>query len=73
MLACLNGEASGGPNAGVDITLDFATLISHAAKTRPLSAGKIVGSGKVSNRDVDGGLGLPTAEGAIEQRFRQLT
>ena len=65
MLAYLNGEAFGSPNAGVDMTFDFATLISHAAKTRPLSAGTIVGSGTVSNRDVDGGPGLPTAEGGI--------
>lgn len=65
MLAYLNGEAFGCPNAGVDMTFDFATLIAHAAKTRPLSAGTIVGSGTVSNRDVSGGPGLPVAEGGI--------
>ena len=46
-----NGEAFGAPDAGVDMTFDFKALVSHAAKTRPLSAGTIIGSGTVSNRD----------------------
>lgn len=47
----LNGQLFGAPNAGVDMTFDFPTLIAHAAKTRPLSAGTIIGSGTVSNYD----------------------
>jgi fumarylacetoacetate (FAA) hydrolase len=47
----LNGELFGQPNAGVDMTFDFPTLIAHAARTRFLSAGSIVGSGTVSNTD----------------------
>lgn len=47
----LNDELLGKPNAGVDMTFDFHTLIAHAAKTRPLSAGTIIGSGTVSNKD----------------------
>lgn len=47
----LNNKLFGCPNAGVDMTFDFPTLIAHAAKTRPLSAGSIVGSGTVSNCD----------------------
>ena len=47
----LNGESFGRPNAGVDMTFDFGQLIAHAAKTRRLGAGSIVGSGTVSNRD----------------------
>ncbi len=47
----LNGEPFGQPNAGVDMTFDFGQLIAHAAKTRRLGAGSIVGSGTVSNRD----------------------
>ncbi len=47
----LNGERFGAPDAGVDMTFDFPTLIAHAAKTRPLGAGTIVGSGTVSNLD----------------------
>lgn len=47
----LNNQLFGSPNAGVDMTFDFPTLIAHAAKTRPLVAGSIVGSGTVSNLD----------------------
>jgi fumarylacetoacetate (FAA) hydrolase len=47
----LNGGPFGRPNAGVDMTFDFGQLIAHAAKTRRLGAGSIVGSGTVSNRD----------------------
>jgi fumarylacetoacetate (FAA) hydrolase len=47
----LNGKEIGHPNAGADMQFGFPKLISHAAKTRPLAAGTIVGSGTVSNRD----------------------
>ena len=47
--------AVGQPNAGVDMTFDFGQLIAHAAKTRPLCAGTIVGSGTVSNLDRSNG------------------
>lgn len=47
----INGKEFGRPNAGVDMTFNFAQLIAHAAKTRFLSAGTIVGSGTVSNKD----------------------
>ena len=46
-----NGAAFGRPDAGTDMTFDFPTLIAHAAKTRALGAGTIVGSATVSNRD----------------------
>jgi fumarylacetoacetate (FAA) hydrolase len=46
-----NGQLFGHPNAGVDMTFSFAQLIEHAAKTRALGAGSIVGSGTVSNKD----------------------
>ena len=47
----LNGELFGQPNAGVDMTFSFPELIAHAAKTRALAAGTIIGSGTVSNTD----------------------
>jgi fumarylacetoacetate (FAA) hydrolase len=47
----VNGAWLGEPNAGVDLNFDFPTLIAHAARTRDLCAGTIVGSGTVSNRD----------------------
>ncbi len=47
----LNGKLFGEPNAGVDMQFSFPQLIAHAAKTRPLAAGSIVGSGTVANQD----------------------
>jgi fumarylacetoacetate (FAA) hydrolase len=61
----LNGEPFGRPDAGVDMTFDFGTLIAHAAKTRSLCAGSIVGSGTVSNRMPNGAPGLPIAKGGV--------
>ncbi len=58
----LNDRAFGRANAGIDMTFGFPALIAHAARTRPLVAGSIIGSGTVSNR-LDGGPGKPVAEG----------
>ena len=63
LLSFVNGAPLGKPNAGVDMTFDFGALIAHAARTRPLSVGTIIGSGTVSNRGADGGPGRPVAEG----------
>jgi len=49
--AILNDKLIGQPNAGIDMTFDFGQLIAHAAKTRALCAGTIIGSGTVSNLD----------------------
>ncbi len=55
LLSYVNGQLFGKPDAGVDMTFDFAELIAHAARTRKLGAGSVVGSGTVSNRqDVAG-------------------
>ena len=61
----LNGQPLGRADAGVDMTFDFGQLIAHAAKTRRLGAGTIIGSGTVSNRDADGGPGKPISEGGL--------
>lgn len=61
----LNGAALGRADAGVDMTFDFGQLIAHAAKTRSLSAGTIIGSGTVSNRGADGGPGKPVSDGGV--------
>ena len=58
----LNGKPFGRANAGADMTFDFGRLIAHAAKTRPLGAGAIVGSGTVSNK-LDGGPGKAVSDG----------
>src|SRR3546814_6674683 len=61
----LNGVPFGRAQAGEDMTFDFGTLVAHAAKTRRLGAGTILGSGTVSNRDSDGGPGKPIADGGV--------
>lgn len=61
----LNGAPFGRPDAGVDMTFDFPTLVAHVAKTRSLTAGSIIGSGTVSNRDADGGPGRPISAGGL--------
>ena len=55
LLVTYNGREFGRPNAGIDMTFSFAELIAHAAKTRSLGAGSIVGSGTVSNKSGDVG------------------
>ena len=65
LMVDLNGQPFGRVAAGEDMTFDFGTLIAHAAKTRALVAGTIVGSGTVSNRDADGGPGRPIGEGGV--------
>jgi fumarylacetoacetate (FAA) hydrolase len=59
----LNGAPFGRAEAGIDATFSLAELVAHAARTRPLSAGTIIGSGTVSNRGADGGPGKPVAQG----------
>jgi fumarylacetoacetate (FAA) hydrolase len=60
----LNGALFGKPNAGEDMTFNFAQLIAHVAKTRELAAGSVIGSGTVSNKQ--GGLfGSSVANGGV--------
>jgi len=64
LLVTLNGEPFGRPDAGEDMTFSFAQLIAHAARTRELAAGSIIGSGTVSNKQ--GGLhGSSIANGGV--------
>ena len=71
LLVDYNGEPFGKANAGVDMTFNFPQLIAHAAKTRPLGAGAIIGSGTVSNKQntewgsaiADGGVGYSCIAG----------
>jgi fumarylacetoacetate (FAA) hydrolase len=64
MLTAINGKKYGQPEAGVDMVFNFATLVAHAAKTRPLCAGCIVGSGTISNKDKTKGFAC-----IVEQRM----
>jgi fumarylacetoacetate (FAA) hydrolase len=59
----LNGSPFGRVHTDQDMVFDFGTLIEHAAKTRSLSAGSIIGSGTISNKGEDGGPGKPTSQG----------
>jgi len=65
LLSFINGKPFGKPICSIDMTFDFPTLIAHAAKTRPLGAGTILGAGTVSNRDPNGGPGKPISEGGL--------
>jgi len=65
ILATYNGALFGKANAGVDMTFNFPKLVAHAAKTRSLGAGAIIGSGTVSNKDADGSPGKPVLEGGL--------
>jgi len=61
----LNGTLFGNPEAGA-MHFSFCQLIEHACKTRPLSAGTIIGSGTVSNEDPGRGSSC-----LVEQRMRE--
>lgn len=64
LLVEYNDKPFGKANAGVDMTFDFGQLVAHAAKTRPLRAGTIIGSGTVSNK-VDGEPSKPIDQGGV--------
>src|SRR3546814_14999100 len=66
MLTHINGEWFGAPEAGVDMQFDFAQLVAHAAKTRPLSAGTIVGSGTIANQDTSLGASCFAEKRTVE-------
>lgn len=63
----LNGALFGQPEAGNDMQFNFAQLVAHAAKTRPLAAGTIVGSGTVANQDASLGASCLAEKRVLEQ------
>lgn len=65
LMVDLNGRPFGRANAGVDATFNLAQLVAHAAKTRALCAGTIIGTGTISNKGADGGPGKPVSEGGF--------
>ena len=66
LLTHINGEWFGAPEAGEDMQFDFAQLVAHAAKTRPLAAGTIVGSGTIANQDVSRGASCFAEKRTVE-------
>lgn len=65
LLVDYNGKPFGRAEAGNDATFNMAQLIAHAAKSRPLSAGTIIGSGTVSNKGPSGDPGKSVADGGL--------
>ena len=66
LLTHVNGAWFGAPEAGVDMQFDFSQLVAHAAKTRPLSAGTIVGSGTIANQDTAKGASCFAEKRTVE-------
>ncbi|MCX7562986.1 fumarylacetoacetate hydrolase family protein [Xanthomonadaceae bacterium XH05] len=62
----INGQWFGAPEAGVDMQFDFARLVAHAARTRPLTAGTLVGSGTVANEDTSLGASCFAEKRTVE-------
>jgi len=66
LLSTLNGELFGRPEAGQDMQFNFAQLVAHAAKTRPLAAGTIVGSGTIANQNTELGASCLAEKRVLE-------
>src|SRR3546814_3825614 len=66
MLTHVNGEWFGAPEAGVDMQFDFSQLVAHVARTRPLVAGTIVGSGTIANEDTSLGASCFAEKRTVE-------
>ena len=61
----LNSKPFGRARIDQDMTFNMAQLVAHAARTRPLAAGSLIGSGTVSNKGADGGPGKPISDGGV--------
>jgi fumarylacetoacetate (FAA) hydrolase len=62
----INGQWFGEAECGVDMQFSFADLVAHVAKTRPLSAGTLVGSGTIANEDVSKGASCLAERRTVE-------
>lgn len=66
MLTWINGRWFGAAECGVDMQFNFAQLVAHAAKTRPLTAGTLVGSGTIANQDTAKGASCLAEQRTVE-------
>ncbi|MEW9571459.1 fumarylacetoacetate hydrolase family protein [Rhodanobacter sp. Si-c] len=66
MRTWLNGQWFGAAECGVDMQFSFAQLVAHVAKTRPLTAGTIVGSGTIANQDTSLGASCLAEQRTVE-------
>jgi fumarylacetoacetate (FAA) hydrolase len=62
----LNGELFGNPECGTDMQFSFAELVAHAARTRPLAAGTLIGSGTIANQDESRGSSCLAEKNVLE-------
>jgi fumarylacetoacetate (FAA) hydrolase len=67
MRTWLNGQWFGAAECGVDMQFSFAQLVAHVAKTRPLTAGTIVGSGTIANQDTSKGASCLAEQRTVEK------
>jgi fumarylacetoacetate (FAA) hydrolase len=67
MRTWINGQWFGEAEAGEDMQFNFAQLIAHAARTRPLTAGTIVGSGTIANQDTSRGASCVAEQRTVEK------
>jgi len=67
MRTWLNGQWFGAAECGVDMQFSFAQLLAHAAKTRPLAAGTLVGSGTIANQDISKGASCLAEQRTVEK------
>jgi fumarylacetoacetate (FAA) hydrolase len=66
LVVTLNGNEFGRPNAGEDMQFGFPRLIAHAARTRSLGAGTVIGAGTASNKDPTAGFACIAERRAVE-------
>ena len=67
MRTWLNGKWFGEAECGVDMQFSFAQLVAHVAKTRPLTAGTVVGSGTIANQDTSKGASCLAEQRTVEK------
>ncbi|HET6587106.1 MAG TPA: fumarylacetoacetate hydrolase family protein [Oleiagrimonas sp.] len=67
MRTWLNGKWLGEAQCGVDMQFNFGQLVAHAAKTRPLAAGTIIGSGTIANQDTSLGASCLAEQRTVEK------
>jgi len=67
MRTWINGQWFGEAEAGEDMQFNFAQLVAHAARTRPLAAGTIIGSGTIANQDTSRGASCLAEQRTVEK------
>jgi fumarylacetoacetate (FAA) hydrolase len=66
MRTWINDVWFGEAETGVDMQFSFAELVAHVAKSRPLSAGTLVGSGTIANEDTSKGASCLAEQRTVE-------